>query len=451
MTAPLTVCVFAKSPQTSAVKTRLSGAVGSAGARRLASAFLGDTLEALRELPHLRTIVATTGPLELDVAGIEVWEQGTGSLGARLERVLGRALQGGSPVLALGADTPGLPLALVEAARAALGTHQAALGPTDDGGFWGLALRTLQPGLLAGIEWSSPRTFTQTLRRLESAGLEPAVLPQWFDVDRPGDLHRVGRMLEAGLIRAPRTERLARELLPPRRPRVSVIIPVLDEAARLHSLLLRVLQLEGISEVVVADGGSRDGSAEIVRRHPEVKWLDAPPGRGPQQNAGARATSGEVLLFLHADVRLPDDAAAQIRRALADRRVVAGAFRTWTVRDEIDARSARSRLPSALLHLADLRSRYSGLPYGDQAIFVRREAFVAVGGFPDQPLFEDLELSRRLRRIGKLRTVPRRVEVSGRRFLAHPLRETLLVNLLPLVYRLGAAPERLARIYRNLR
>jgi glycosyltransferase involved in cell wall biosynthesis len=166
----------------------------------------------------------------------------------------------------------------------------------------------------------------------------------------------------------------------------------------------------GISEIIVADGGSRDASLEIARRYPEVRWLDAPRGRGPQQNAGARAASGEVLLFLHADVRLPEDAAAHIRRALADQRVVAGAFRTWTVRDEVDARSERSRMPGALLHLADLRSRYTGLPYGDQAIFVRREAFDTIGGFPEQPLFEDLELSRRLRRIGEIRTVPRASE-----------------------------------------
>jgi hypothetical protein len=137
VTASLTVCVFAKSPQKSAVKTRLTGAVGTAGARRLARAFLGDTVEALRAMPGVRTVVATTGPLELELPEVEVWDQGAGSLGERLERVLRRALEAGSPVLALGADSPGLPMTLVEAARAALGTHGAAIGPSDDGGFWG--------------------------------------------------------------------------------------------------------------------------------------------------------------------------------------------------------------------------------------------------------------------------------------------------------------------------
>jgi rSAM/selenodomain-associated transferase 2/rSAM/selenodomain-associated transferase 1 len=447
----LTACVFAKAPGTSPVKTRLAPVVGPGGAGRLARAFLGDTLEALRAMPRVRTVVATTGPLELDLPGLEVWDQGAGSLGDRLERVLGRALAAGAPVLALGADSPGLPASFVEAARGALRTRGAALGPSDDGGFWGLGLRALPAGLLSGIEWSSERTFAQTLARLEGAGLAPVALPHWFDADVPADLHRLGRLLDAGIVRAPRTARLLRELLPPVRPRVSVVIPVLDEAARLRALLPQLLGMRGIAEVIVADGGSRDASAEIAQRYPEVKWVDAPRGRGPQQNAGARAASGEVLLFLHADVRLPDDAAAHVRRALDDRRVVAGAFRTWTVRDEVDERAARSRIPGALLHLADLRSRYTGLPYGDQAIFVRREAFDAVGGFPEQPLFEDLELSRRLRRIGEIRTVAARVAVSGRRFLARPLRETLLVNLLPFMYRLGARPERLARVYRDFR
>jgi hypothetical protein len=123
--------------------------------------------------------------------------------------------------------------------------------------------------------------------------------------------------------------------------------------------------------------------------------------------------------------------------------VIAGAFHTWHVAD--DGRRA------PWLHLADLRSRWSGLPYGDQALFVRREAFERAGGFPDQPLMEDLELSRRLRRLGRIAIVPASVRVSGRRFLAHPIRDTLLVNAFPLLYRLGVPPASLARLYRDIR
>jgi hypothetical protein len=148
-----------------------------------------------------------------------------------------------------------------------------------------------------------------------------------------------------------------------------------------------------------------------------------------------------VLLFLHADVSLPADVPSHVERALDDARVVAGAFRTWTVPD-----AGRSLL-TPLLHLADVRSRYSGLPYGDQAIFVRTEAFRRAGGFPDQPLMEDLELSRRLRRLGRIRIVPARVRVSGRRFLARPVYYAVAMNVLPVLYALGVAPASLKRLY----
>jgi len=221
--------------------------------------------------------------------------------------------------------------------------------------------------------------------------------------------------------------------------KISIVIPVLDEAARIGALLAELRQFE---EVIVVDGGSRDGTIAIARAVPGVRVETAPRGRASQMNHGARAATGDVLLFLHADVSLPPDAAGQIREALASPNVVAGAFRTWHFADG-------RRAP--WLHLADLRSRYSGLPYGDQAMFVRREAFQAVGGFPEQRLFEDLELSRRLRKVGRISIVRSCVRVSGRRFLAHPVRAMLTVNALPLLYRAGVPADWLARLYPNTR
>jgi GT2 family glycosyltransferase len=161
-------------------------------------------------------------------------------------------------------------------------------------------------------------------------------------------------------------------------------------------------------------------------------------------NAGAQAASGEVLLFLHVDTRLPERAALTIREQLARPGVVAGAFRTRTCAD--------GNAPSpAWLRLADLRSHYTRTPYGDQALFVRRDAFERVGGFPDLPLMEDYELSRRLRQIGRIAISRRSVRVSGRRFLERPLYNALLVNTYPLLYRLGVSPESLRRFYRDVR
>jgi hypothetical protein len=139
--------------------------------------------------------------------------------------------------------------------------------------------------------------------------------------------------------------------------------------------------------------------------------------------------------------RLPADAARWVAAALADPAVVAGAFRIRTVADR-----ARNRL-GPLLRLADQRARVTRYPYGDQALFVRRAAFAQAGGFPAQPLFEDLELARRLHRLGRIRTVPACVRVSGRRFLQRPLRSLLAMHTLPMLYRLGVSPETLARLY----
>ncbi len=173
-----------------------------------------------------------------------------------------------------------------------------------------------------------------------------------------------------------------------------------------------------------------------------TRLLVAARGRATQMNAGAAAATGDVLLFLHADVELPKEASQGVADALRDPRVVAGAFRTWTVPD-----GTRRPWLGPLLHLADLRSRYARVPYGDQAIFVRAEAFRAVGGFPEQPLMEDLEIGRRLRRIGRVRTAPSSVRVSGRRFQAHPLTYFIVMNVFPLLYRLGVTPRTLARLY----
>lgn len=227
-------------------------------------------------------------------------------------------------------------------------------------------------------------------------------------------------------------------------PNVSVIVPTLDEA-RLIDARLDELRALGPHEVIVVDGGSDDATVDRVAKHPlRPRSIVAPRGRARQMNAGASLATGDVLLFLHADVALPRDALAHIARALTDPRVVAGAFRTWTLPD-------RPTPLGPLLHLADVRSRVSDLPYGDQAMFVRAEVFHALGGFPDIPLMEDLALSRALRAVGRIRTVPARVTVSGRRFMARPLFYTAMVNVFPTLYRLGVPPALLARVYRAVR
>jgi rSAM/selenodomain-associated transferase 2 len=222
---------------------------------------------------------------------------------------------------------------------------------------------------------------------------------------------------------------------------ISVVVPTLNEAAVLGRTLAGLPP--GFSEVVVADGGSTDATAEIARAH-GARVTVGPPGRGPQLNAGAAAAQGAVLLFLHADTALPPDAAGRIAAALADPGVVGGAFRLG-----ID--SADPRL-GCIARAANLRTRLTGVAYGDQAVFVRRTAFVAAGGFPEVPIMEDVALGRALKRLGRVVLLPARVRTSARRWeregvLRTTLRNAALISL----YLLGVPPARLARWYRDVR
>lgn len=456
---PCPLVVMAKAPRPGQVKTRLARAIGADAATALARAALEDVWHAAHTLDGLAPVLAVAGdPADLPPLrpAATPLEQGEGDLGQRMARQLDRAIASAGRALMVGSDSPGVPPELLERARDLLERHDAVLGPVLDGGFWLIGLRRLPPGLLEGLPWSAPDTLRATLERFRQRGLDTAVLNPWFDLDRVEDVARLRVLLRHGVVRAPHTAAalagltLADDLdeAPPRarvRHGLSVVIPTLDEARRLPDRLRELLAMEGIGEVIVADGASRDGTADIARAFPGVRCVDAPRGRASQMNAGAAIASGSVLLFLHADVQLPPDAARHIQTALASPRVVGGAFRTHHVPD-----GGRYRL-GPLLRAADLRSRTTRLPYGDQAIFVRTADFQALGGYAEIPLMEDLEFSRRLSARGRLRIVPAEVRVSGRRFEARPIYYTALVNVFPLLYRAGVSPERLARLYRDTR
>ena len=223
---------------------------------------------------------------------------------------------------------------------------------------------------------------------------------------------------------------------------ISIVIPTLDEATSLAQTLIAARE-RGAGELIVADGESRDATRDVAARLADAVVL-APRGRAAQMNAGAAAARGDVLLFLHADTRLPDGFADAVARALADPHVVGGHFAV-----ALNAPGWRYRLTERLI---SGRSRLTGVATGDQAIFVRRSVFEALGGFAPLPLMEDIDLMRRLKRSGRVAALDERVVTSARRWERDGFwRTVLLMWSLRLAYYAGISPTALARFYRDSR
>jgi rSAM/selenodomain-associated transferase 2 len=228
---------------------------------------------------------------------------------------------------------------------------------------------------------------------------------------------------------------------------VSVIIPTLNEQAVLAKTLAHTAEL-GFDEIVVVDGGSEDETVAIAQtlcpHLTGARVITAPQGRARQMNEGAKASRGEGLLFLHADTRLPPDAKRLIISALADSGVAGGRFDV-----RFDSPSPWAGVISTLMNL---RSRWTGIATGDQAIFVRRRVFEGLGGFSDIPLMEDIEFSKRLKRAGRIARLRQTVVTSFRRWERQgPLRTITLMWILRLLYWLGVSPHRLKNFYAVVR
>jgi rSAM/selenodomain-associated transferase 2 len=223
-------------------------------------------------------------------------------------------------------------------------------------------------------------------------------------------------------------------------PKLSIVMPVLNEAAGLAATLDALAPLRAAGhQLIVVDGGSHDGTVALGRERAD-QVIDGPRGRARQMNAGAACAQGEVLLFLHADTRLPPAADEHIATAVSHGAV----WGRFDVRIE-----GRSRWLPLVAWMMNLRSRLSGIATGDQAMFVRRDVFQRLGGFADQPLMEDIELSRRLRAIARPACLRARVATSGRRWDTRGAWPTIvLMWRLRWRYWRGAAPEDLAKAYR---
>lgn len=229
--------------------------------------------------------------------------------------------------------------------------------------------------------------------------------------------------------------------------KISAVIPVFNESETLPAMLESLAAFPGLFEIVLVDGGSTDGTRAAIAASlpPKARLVSSERGRGHQLNAGAKAAHGDVLLFLHADTRLPPDAMQRIEEALSGPTLAGGGFRMRF----LDERPRILRLVEAGINF---RTRLFRDPTGDQAIFCRQTAFAAIGGFAAWPLFEDVDFMRRLRGYGPCRIVPSPVRTSARRYIAWGVVRTVLyMGALRVGYWLGISPARLNRWYRDVR
>jgi|ERR687886_753142 rSAM/selenodomain-associated transferase 2 len=232
--------------------------------------------------------------------------------------------------------------------------------------------------------------------------------------------------------------------------KISIIIPVLNEATTIQETLTKLQNVTDI-EVIVVDGGSRDETVALAKPYfrtfapsSQFKVISAAAGRASQMNAGAAVATGDILLFLHADTHLPPEFDTLVRQALQNPGTIAGAFE---LRINADLRGLR-----LIEKIVNVRSHIFSMPYGDQAIFLKATTFHEIGGFPNLPIMEDFELMLRLKRQGRIKIVPATVLTSGRRWQKLGVMKTTLINQLIIVgYFLGIPPTQLTHWYRNSR
>jgi hypothetical protein len=421
--------VFARFPVPGKTKTRLIPKLGEHGAARLHRDMTRYTIGSANELPpEIRIELWCDGGSEHEIresfgSDAPVRFQADGDLGKRMFVSFSYSFgRGFGSVVLVGTDCPSLTPDIMKRAFELLETTDCVIGPAHDGGYYLIGLNRSCREIFEGISWGRSDVLDQTLAKAHASGLSISLLDVLHDIDRPEDI--------------PLWETAFME----KNTSISVIIPVLNEGTAIVDAVHRLRQVPGI-EVIVADGGSSDGTPEAAASC-GATVVHAPQGRAVQMNAGAVNAHSEILLFLHADTHLPDGFDAQIRSVLADPGVIAGSF-SLGFDDE--------SLPMKITAWgANVRSRFLQLPYGDQAFFLKSPDFSASGGFPDIPIMEDVLFMRTLRSKGRIVTLPRKVVTSARRHKRLGVFRTWLINQYVISgFLLGADPTALSRLYRT--
>jgi uncharacterized protein len=433
--------IFTRYPTPGKVKTRLIPAIGAEGAALLHRRMTGQVIDRSRTLQSdLPVTIAVHFDGDnyqqmSDWLGMDLiyQPQGEGDVGVRMARSFATACQQNCSAVLIGTDCPELTTEILAQAFELLQSgRDLVLGGAVDGGYYLIGMRDYHPELFVDIDWSTDRVLQQTIAIANHLNLAIGYLPTLTDIDRPEDLPIL-------------TQNLAET-------KISIVIPALNEAATIAQILENIHPLPNV-EVILVDGGSSDDTIKISQAL-GIQVLSSAKGRAHQMNVGAKAATGEILIFLHADTILSLGFEQMVRSTLQPCLrewgdggkivTIAGAF-TLQIDDP---------MPSLrwIEWMVAWRSKWRQMPYGDQAIFLTAETFRSIGGFVEMPIMEDFELIKRLQRLGRIEILSAPVITSARRWIQRGVWQTTLINQAIIIgYLIGISPDRLANWYRSRR
>jgi uncharacterized protein len=431
--------IFIRYPEPGTTKTRLIPLLGAEGAADLQRKMTEQTLSQVKRLSTSRELRVGIRYDGGDKDLMQTWlgrdfeyrPQGSGNLGGRMKHSLEDAVRAGATkAVIIGTDIPDLTHGIIEKAFDALTLNNLVLGPAEDGGYYLIGLQNnsqsqVIPDLFTEINWGAGDVLEKTLKIAKNSGLSFALLNVLKDIDHPEDFMAWKRL-----------QYTSTTVFNP--DRISIIIPAINEAGNIAKTIKSIGPGDK-KEVIVVDGGSNDDTVSIAKSLGARVLIGSPP-RARQMNRGAVHATGDVLVFLHADTRLPKKFEDYIFNSFKHPEMVAGAFQL-----RIDSPVPGLRL---IERLANWRSRFLNMPYGDQAVFLSSRLFLYLGGFPDIPIMEDFELIRRLQKQGRIVTLHVPVFTSPRRWHNFGILKTTLINQLVIAaYVMGIAPEVIARWY----